>query len=485
MKIIAEVMAIEKINDIPNKNIRDIAGFPMITNCLYTLDNSTSVSDIHVLSNSEDVRNTVATFTSIYDGNGKQLYVHDLEYELNDYDIKIHMKSSFLYIDPNSIDKMVKYVIDNDVRLLKTFDDELYVEYKNGHIDDCYNDFLDSEKIDIDNYKDLYSCHNNRSLKVGYYVNGNNQKGLGHIFRALDLADDFYTKPDIYYDINQTSKDVFGITFNKLLPIDGLSDLYNKCKEKQYDIFITDILGTSVEYMENLRKAMPKAKLVNFEDDGPGAIKADIVFNALLPNKISDNMYCGDQYYVCDEAHVIVKQKPIADKIKKMFICFGGADPKNYTDIVLQIVSKEEYKDFEFVVVLGKSKKNVDELLKYNKYPNIDVQYNVNEVAILMKNADIAITSRGNMTFELALLGIPTISIAQNENEMKHEFASEKNGFAFLGMDPNYQMIENTIKKYLYMPKEEREEIRKAYNCLDLRGGRKRVMDIINGIDCL
>lgn len=483
MIVIAEIVALENYDDIPNKNIRDIAGFPMITNCLYTLVNSTSVSELHVLSNSEDVRKTVSTFKGIYDGKGKRLFIHELAHELNDYDIKIHLKSSFLYIKPESIDKMVNYVIDNDVKLLKTFDEELYVEYKNGDIEDCYSDFLESEKTDFDKYKDLYSRHNNHSLKVGYYVNGNNQRGLGHIFRALDVADDFYSKPDIYYDINQTNKEVFGLTYHSLLPTNGLSDLYNKCKEKQYDVFITDILGTSVEYMENLRNVMPKAKLVNFEDDGPGAIKADIVFNALLPNKKHDNMYCGDQYYVCDESYIIIKQKPITDEVKKMFICFGGADPKNYTDLVLQIISKDEYKNFEFDVVLGKSKKNVDKLLKYNEYPNINVEHNVNEVAILMKKADIAITSRGNMAFELALLGIPTISMAQNDNEMKHEFACEKNGFAFLGMDPDYQTIENTIKKYLYMSKEERQKIRKTLNDLDLRGGRKRVMDIINGIN--
>lgn len=129
---------------------------------------------MHILSNSEDVRNIAATFKDVYAGKGKGtlLFIHDLENEIDDYDIKVHTKSSLLYIDPNSIDKMVNYVIDNDVKLLTTFDEEFYVEYKNGHIKDSYSDFLESEKTDFDKYKDLYSCHNNHSLKVGYYVNG-------------------------------------------------------------------------------------------------------------------------------------------------------------------------------------------------------------------------------------------------------------------------------------------------------------------------
>lgn len=482
MKIIGEIIAKEELNDIPNKNIRDIAGFPMITYCLYTLVNSKSINEIYILTNSEFVKSTLKSLCSIYDYNNKQISIHDLDYELNEYDIKIHMKSSLLYVNPNSIDKMIEYAIDNDVKLLNTFDDELYTIYKKGHVEAYFDDFLETEKTDFDDYKNLYSCHNNNSLKVGYYVNGNNQRGLGHIFRALDISDDFYTKTDIYFDINQTNQEVFGLTYHKLIPIRNLSDLYTKCKEKQYDIFITDILSTSIDYMDGLRNVMPNAKLVNFEDDGQGALKADLVFNALLTNRKSENMYCGDKYYVCDESHIIVKQKPIKEKVETMFICFGGADPSNYTDRVLKIISKEEYRDFLFIVALGKTKQNVDELLRYNEFSNIEVQYNVNEVAIMMKKADVALTSRGNMAFELALLGIPTISIAQNENEMKHEFASEKNGFAFLGMNPNYQTIEETIRKYLYMSKEERERIRKTYNDIDLRGGRKRVMDLINKI---
>lgn len=40
--------------------------------------------------------------------------------------------------------------------------------------------------------------------KIAIYVNGNNKRGIGHIYRALEIADEFYVKPDVYYDVNQT-----------------------------------------------------------------------------------------------------------------------------------------------------------------------------------------------------------------------------------------------------------------------------------------
>ena len=46
----------------------------------------------------------------------------------------------------------------------------------------------------------------------------------------------------------------------------------------------------------------------------------------------------------------------IKEKVKKVFISFGGADPQNYSDRLLDIIYKEEYKDYQFVVVLGRAK---------------------------------------------------------------------------------------------------------------------------------
>ena len=53
----------------------------------------------------------------------------------------------------------------------------------------------------------------------------------------------------------------------------------------------------------------------------------------------------------------------IKKQVKKVFIAFGGADPQNYSDRLLGIISKSEYKDYQFVVVLGRAKYNVKSYL--------------------------------------------------------------------------------------------------------------------------
>ena len=138
------------------------------------------------------------------------------------------------------------------------------------------------EAVDIDTFGDLKNVASIlEEDKVAIYVNGNNKRGIGHIYRALEIADEFFVKPDIYYDTNQTDVKVFGKTAHNLIPINGIAELYNICKKKQYSIFINDILSTSLDYMIGLRSVLPQAKIINFEDDGEGAIKANLVFNAL------------------------------------------------------------------------------------------------------------------------------------------------------------------------------------------------------------
>ena len=61
----------------------------------------------------------------------------------------------------------------------------------------------------------------------------------------------------------------------------------------------------------------------------------------------------------------------IQETVSDVLITFGGADPNNYTEQVLEFITKPEYSDVHFYIVLGKAKQNVDKILQYNQYENI------------------------------------------------------------------------------------------------------------------
>ena len=140
------------------------------------------------------------------------------------------------------------------------------------------------EAIDIDSYDDLILAERHlREPKIAFYVNGNNGRGVGHIYRVLELADAFFSKVDIYFDRNQTDRNLFGKTTHNLIGLDGIGELLETLKNEQYTLFINDILDTTIDYMIAVRRALPRsARIVNFEDGGEGASKADLVFNALF-----------------------------------------------------------------------------------------------------------------------------------------------------------------------------------------------------------
>ena len=341
----------------------------------------------------------------------------------------------------------------------------------------------EDESQDVDNFEDLRSVAATLDReKVAIYVNGNNRRGIGHIYRALEMADEFYSKPDIYYDINQTDPKVFGMTTHKLIPVDGIAELFEVCKKEDYTIFINDILTTTIDYMIGLRSVLPKAKIINFEDDGEGILKADLVFNALYNDGDLPQVKAGEKYYIAGKTFMFYKPILIKEKVERVFISFGGADPQNYSDRMLDIISQDEYRNYHFIVVLGRAKYNVDKLLDYNRYDNIEVLYDVSNMPELMSSCDIGITSRGRTGYELAILGIPSISMAQNHREEKHGFVCNENGFSYIGLNPADEVIKATLDMYLKMSQSGRMHYHELLLSHDLRGGRKRVMSLIKGL---
>ena len=100
----------------------------------------------------------------------------------------------------------------------------------------------------------------------------------------------------------------------------------------------------------------------------------------------------------------------------------------------------------------------------------------------LMAACDIGITSRGRTGYELALLGIPSIAMAQNEREEKHGFVCNENGFTYIGLNPDDEIIKGNLDLYLTLSVENRKHFQDKLLSHDLRGGRKRVIGLINSI---
>ncbi|MBR5524179.1 MAG: cytidyltransferase [Clostridia bacterium] len=531
MRILAVIPARAGSKGIPNKNIRIIGGHPLIYYSINNAKNSKLITDIIVSTDSEAVR-IIAKQMGVSckwrdaslcgDAVTLDSVIADAIPSETTWDYIVTMQPTSPTLTVPTLDAAIEYMIDKNLdtlisvintphlswgedngvkipnykeRLNRQYLPPYYLETgafviskasivtpqtRIGTKVDVF-EISENEAQDVDTFADLKNVAESLNQKsVAIYVNGNNHRGIGHIYRALELADEFFVKPDIYFDINQTSVNVFGTTTHNLIPVNGIHDLFNVCSKKNYSIFINDILTTSIDYMIGLRSALPNAKIVNFEDDGEGIYKADLVFNALLGENNFPHVHTGAKYYIANKVFMFYQPITIQEKVKRVFIAFGGADPQNYTDKLMEIISDPMYEKYQFTVVLGRAKKNVEQLMQYNQHPNIEVLYDVQNMPELMSNCDIAITSRGRTGYELAMLGIPSIAMAQNKREEQHGFVSNENGFSYIGLNPAEEVIKANLDMYLNMSQESRQHYQDMLLSHDLRNGRKRVMSLIN-----
>lgn len=531
-RILAVIPARAGSKGIPNKNIRIINGHPMVYYAINNALRSTLITDVVVTTDSPEVRIIAQQMGAQCRWRDEKLCGDSVTLDAVIYDAipageweyVVTMQPTSPTLKVETLDAAIAYAIENDLDTLISAINAPHLSWgvKEGkkvpnyaerlnrqYLPPCYletgafiiskrevvtektrigakvdvYEVSEKESIDVDTFADLQSVAAQLNTpKVAIYVNGNNKRGIGHVYRALEMADEFYVKPDIYFDKNQTDVKVFGKTTHNLIPVDGIAELFNICKEKQYTIFINDILTTSIDYMIGLRSVLPNAKIVNFEDDGEGIIKADLVFNALFEDEEFPQIKAGEKYYICGKTFMFYEPIQIKEKVKRVFIAFGGADPQNYTDRLLNIVSKPEYAKYHFVVVLGRAKHNVEQLLEYNKYPNIEVLYDVANMPELMTSCDIAYTSRGRTGYELALLGIPSIAMAQNHREEKHGFVCNENGFDYIGLNPDDEIIEGNLKMYMESSQRTRQHYQDMLLAHDLKHGRQRVMNLINSL---
>lgn len=532
MKIVAVIPARGGSRGIPNKNIRLLNGRPLIH---YTIENaikSKYISDIIVSTDSVEIQ-LIARQMGVQFREREQRLCGDkvtLDEVVFDAvknvkcDIVITMQPTSPTLLVESLDNAIEYFIKNKLDTLisainaprlswrktdngmePTYEKRLNRQYlpkeyaetgafvisrreimkTNSRIGGKVGVFEISgeEAIDIDDFSDLlYAEYVLGKKKIAMYVNGNNKRGMGHIYRSLEVADEFFAKPDIFFDINQTEKRFFGDTKHNLIPIKSMEELLVHVKKEQYSIFINDILRTSVEYMDKLRDSCPSMKIINFEDDSEGGYKADLVINALYQEAEFNKMKVGYPYYVAPKIFLFYPPIKIKESVKRIFISFGGADPQNYTQRLVSIITKKKYDNLEFVLVLGRAYENVETIMQYNSYDNISVYYDVGNMPELMQSCDIAITSRGRTGYELALLGIPTISMAQNAREEKHGFICEEHGFNYLGFNPSCSYIELNLDMFICMSRADREAMQKKMLLCDLKSGRRRVITLINSL---
>jgi len=266
---------------------------------------------------------------------------------------------------------------------------------------------------------------------------------LGHVYNTLLIANDVLNHK-ITFLVDSKSQMAYNKIASKNYPVYIQKDenILVDIKKLNPDIVINDNLDTNESYILKLKEV--SYKVVNFEDLGDGAKKADLVINAIYPEKqVLKNHYFGHGYFILRDEFIYSSQKEIAKEVKNILITFGGVDPNNYTKKVIETIYEYCNKnDIAITVIAGFGYKEFNSL---KEFKNIKIEQNVTNISSYMLEADLIFTSAGRTTYEIASIGTPTIVLAQNKRELTHFFASSEFGFLNLGL--GYNISNNELEK--------------------------------------
>jgi len=338
------------------------------------------------------------------------------------------------------------------------------------------------ENIDIDTYEDWNLCeYYLKRKKILFVVSGYLEIGLGHVYNTLLIANNILDH-NIEFLVDNKSQLAYDKISSKnyTIHIQQHENIVDDIKKLAPNVVINDRLDTEQFYISALKSL--DIKVINFEDLGSGAKEADLVINAIYPEKeILPNHYFGHDYFVLRDEFMLSQPRIIAKKIKNVLLTFGGVDPNNYTLKVLESIY--DYcmeNNISISIVAGFGYQHYKTLKPFQK---ISIYKNATNISEHMKKANIIFTSAGRTTYEIASLNVPAIVLAQNEREMSHFFASEEYGFTNLGLGYNIEHEEilrvflNLVTNY-----EARKQIGSLMAKTNLKLGRERTLKLIKNI---
>ena len=350
------------------------------------------------------------------------------------------------------------------------------------------------ESIDIDNYEDWWVAERIlKKKKVLIKADATHEIGTGHIYRGLSIASKLVNH-EVVFLLDEAQPLGIEIVSNNNYPYithnsdkgegkeadeAGKEELIEKIVEYDPDIVINDILNTNSKYTKTLREK--GFFIVNFEDVGGGVKYAHMVFDALYEHKIPlQNLYSGHKYYILKDEFYYQSFKEIKEDVNRVLLTFGGTDPNNLTEKVLEAILDSKYQNkIEIILGLGyANKKQIQD--KYKDNDRIEIHENVKNMSEHMHNADLIFTSAGRTMYEIASLGVSCICLCQNERELSHIFGNVEHGFINLGLGSDVsaeeirETFESTIENYPL-----RCEMNKRMSEVDLKHGFDNIKKLI------
>lgn len=276
--------------------------------------------------------------------------------------------------------------------------------------------------------------------KITILTEGGENIGFGHLTRCLSLSQAFEARGYSPRFIVNGDNSIISILGDRPFDLFNWSSQEEK-EEKQLDraleqtdIAIVDSYLADAGVYKKISKHVPVP--LYLDDNKRLDYPAGTVLNWNIyapdldyPREEGIEYLLGSSYVSLRTAFWNVTAKETAKTVTDVMVTFGGDDSKNITPLVMRFLAAG-YPWFKKNIVVGSAFQNFAELEAIaDDNTRLLHAPDAEGMKTVMLESDIAITSGGQTLYELARVGVPTVTLAVADNQRNNVAAWEKNGF--------------------------------------------------------
>ena len=272
---------------------------------------------------------------------------------------------------------------------------------------------------------------------IYFRADGDSQIGLGHVIRSLALVDMLNQSFNCHFIIRQPSpylqaeirlgcKSIITLAENQSLEEEA--DYLSQHILCGHEILVLDGYHFQTSYQEILRQKLHK--LLCIDDIHAYHFVADAVINHIggispkaYATETYTQLYLGPDYALLRAPFRLAAQESVQHKpeAQAIFICLGGADPKNASLAILKDLESCRFFPKCYLVIGSayRHQKELNSFLAENHYMEVQLLsgLSASEMVFYMQKCERAITSPSSISYEYLSVGgrLYLYTIAENQ----------------------------------------------------------------------
>ncbi|MCF8360344.1 MAG: hypothetical protein K9H26_16445 [Prolixibacteraceae bacterium] len=269
-------------------------------------------------------------------------------------------------------------------------------------------------------------------MRIAFLTEASTNIGYGHLYRSIALAQEFISNKyevDFYCNGNLPEQ----IIKETLIKIIVFESTEFKSFFQNYSLAVIDVYKnswTNYQWITQL-SGIKTASIIDYAFK-EFAISTDYIFQIGFQEygfketiKQNENwniskIYSGNDFFIFREEFKKVRTFEVKENAQRILVSMGGSDPYKLTEQVSKALEIfDNSLKINYIFGAGFSENRIKKINKIHKNTihQIIFHKNTNNIANIMNKIDLAIINGGNTRFELALLGIPFLSIAINNSQ--------------------------------------------------------------------